>query len=269
MNKLNIFCVTDKRILCLENFKYNLAGVGKNSFPSSYIQSNNKDNIFYKEKNYSELTFHYWFWKNQLNLYDNDEWIGFCQKRRFWIKKKSKGQKINKFNFEKHFITSADDSWKDYEAIICEPISVDNVKTMKLIKRGFRSILRDPSIIFDKKKKTVLLHFDMHHGYGNMEKAISVMPEKYKSEFLNFVKKSTSFSPNIMFVSKPEIINKWFSDLFDWLFKCEEIFGFDGLKGYDTGRLYAYLAERFLPFWFQKNTRYLEWPWLFIDLNEK
>ena len=56
-----------------------------------------------------------------------------------------------------------------------------------------------------------------------------------------------------MFIARPEIIDKWFLTLFTWLERCEDIFGFEGLKGYDTQRLYAYLAERYLSFWFKKN----------------
>ena len=37
-----------------------------------------------------------------------------------------------------------------------------------------------------------------------------------------------------MVISKKRILNKWFSSLFEWLFKCENIYGFDKLKGYDT-----------------------------------
>ena len=37
------------------------------------------------------------------------------------------------------------------------------------------------------------------------------------------------------------------------------------LRGYDTQRLYAYLAERFLSFWFKKHTKYIEKPWIFVD----
>ena len=47
-------------------------------------------------------------------------------------------------------------------------------------------------------------------------------------------------------------MNRWFSVLFPWLFRCENVFGFKKLKGYDTQRLYAYLAERYLSFWFNK-----------------
>ena len=71
-----------------------------------------------------------------------------------------------------------------------------------------------------------------------------------------------------MFISKKKIINKWFNDLFIWLFKCEKIFGFSKLKGYDQERLYAYLAERYLSFWFRKYTNYLEWHWAFYEKKE-
>ena len=71
-----------------------------------------------------------------------------------------------------------------------------------------------------------------------------------------------------MCISKTKILNHWFTDLFEWLFNCEKLFGFENLKGYDTGRLYAYLAERFLPFGL-KNTKYLEWPWIFFENYDK
>jgi hypothetical protein len=68
-----------------------------------------------------------------------------------------------------------------------------------------------------------------------------------------------------MFITKPEILKKWFSKLFNWLEKCEKVFGFENLEGYDTIRLYAYLAERYLSFWYRKYTNYKEHPWVFID----
>ena len=37
-----------------------------------------------------------------------------------------------------------------------------------------------------------------------------------------------------MCIARPEILDKWFSTLFPWLKRCEEEFGFDKLKGYDT-----------------------------------
>ena len=85
--KLEIYCVTNKKLSYLENFDYNLATVGTDSFPDKYIKCNYGDNIFNKEKYYSELAFQYWFWKNKLDINKNN-WLGFCQKKTFLDKKK-------------------------------------------------------------------------------------------------------------------------------------------------------------------------------------
>ena len=87
--KIKIFCVTNKVLNYFEKLPYTFAGVGKKTFPKNYLLSNNLNNIYYKEKYYSELTFHYWFWKNMLKKIHKDTWVGFCQKRRFWLKKRN------------------------------------------------------------------------------------------------------------------------------------------------------------------------------------
>ena len=53
----------------------------------------------------------------------------------------------------------------------------------------------------------------------------------------------------------------------DWLKSCEGIFGFN-LEGYGKMRMYTFLAERYLPFWFKKYTNYLEWPVIYYDINK-
>ena len=72
-----------------------------------------------------------------------------------------------------------------------------------------------------------------------------------------------------MFIAKPKILNQWFETLFPWIFRCENFFGFSELKGYDTKRLYAYLAERYLSLWFNKHVKTLKWPWSFFDASEQ
>ena len=264
MEKLELYCVTNKPLPYLEKFIYHLSAVGNEKFSDQYLRCNNGDNIFEKEKYYSELTFQYWYWKNRLNL-DNNNWVGFCQKRRFWIKKNSLNKQMDKSNFETHALVDVPEEWKDYEAIICNSINVNGVKKIKMIKRGLKSILKKPEIFFNKNKQSVAFHFDMHHGYGNLSKAINLIDIEDKTDFLNFVNKSTSYNPHIMFIAKPQIMHKWFSALFPWLFRCEKIFGFEKLKGYDTQRLYAYLAERYLSYWFNKYTKVLCWPWVTFD----
>ena len=265
MKKLKIFCVTNKKLDYLENLDLNLVGVGKSKFNNKYLSCKKGKNIQHKEKNYSELTFHYWFWKNKLKKMDKNLWIGFCQKRRFWIKTK---RKISNFSdLKKNILKEPQKKWKNYESIICQQIKVDNPKKMKLIKRGWRNILMNPSIIKKRKKQNIKLHFDMHHGFGILDKAIDTMNIVDRENFRKFVNKEIKFNPHIMVISKKKILNKWFKDLFSWLFKCEKIFGFKDLKGYDQQRLYAFLAERYLSFWFLKKTIYLEADWCFFEIK--
>ena len=102
----------------------------------------------------------------------------------------------------------------------------------------------------------------MHHGYGNLDKAINILCDEDREEFRTYVNNNISFNPHIMFIAKADIAKKWFNSLFPWLFKCENIFGFKTLHGYDSQRLYAYLAERYLSFWFKKYSKYVEWPYV-------
>jgi len=264
MKKLIMYCVTNKEIKFINKTNYRAGWVGLGSVPNNYIGCNTQDNIYFKEQYYSELTFHYWFWKNQLNLNSSD-WIGFCQKRRFWITKNSVNKNIDKFNYSNHFLENIPEEYEKYDAIICDPISVRGAKKMKILKRGFKNLIQDPLIFFNKDKHSVKLHFDMHHGYGNISKAANLLPEKDRNEFLKYISTSSSFHPNIMFIAKPEATNRWFNALFPWLIKCEEVFGFKNLHGYDTQRLYAFLAERYLSFWFSKYTHFTTWPWKFYE----
>ena len=189
MPNLKIFCVTDKEVKFLENTDYNIGWVGPNIPPKNYIQSNDKDNIFFKEKYYSELTFHYWYWKNLLNLKSND-WVGFCQKRRYWVKKESSNLNLNETNICENLLDKVDDEWNGFDAVICEPVSLNKVKKIKMLKRGLKSLLLDPEIFFNEKKQSINFHFDMHHGYGNLKKAIDVMNDDDREEFRNYVNTS-------------------------------------------------------------------------------
>ena len=265
---LQIYCVTDKKLDILENTPINLCSVNNKILNTQYLNCNCKDNIFYKEKNYSELTFHYWYWKNMLNE-NNNNWVGFSQKRRHWIKKNSIKKNINEKNFLDHLIFEPDPSWENFESIICEPIDISGVKKIKIIKRGWKNLVKNPSLLINRRKQNIKFHFDTFHGYGNLDKAIDMLDDQNKIKFREFVNSSTTYNPHIMVISKPKILNLWFMSLFKWLAKCEKIFGIGNLKGYDHQRLYAYLAERYLSFWFKQHTKSLEWPWVFYDASNE
>ena len=261
MSNLDLYCITNKKVKFLENTKINLAWVGLEEKPKNYLACDNKNNIFYKEKYYSELTFQYWYWKNMLDI-KNNNWIGFCQKRRFWLKSKLINHEINYQNIQKNLLQEIPTEFDNFNAIICKPITVSEVKTIKIFKRGWRNLIKDPSILFNKDKKNIALHFDMHHGFGYLDIAIQQLQQKDKDEFRDFVNNQSTFNPHIMFIAKAEVTSAWFETLFAWLDRCEKKIGFENLKGYDTTRLYAYLAERYLSFWFKKYTNYKEHYWV-------
>ena len=267
MSRLKIYCVTNKNINFLNKSEYYPAWVGKENPPKNYLRCDNNDNIFSKEKFYSELTFHYWYWKNLLDQEPEDQWIGFCQKRRYWIKSNSENL-INEKNLNENLLTEIENDEDKINALICDPISVSGVRKIKILKRGWRNLIKDPKILFLKSRQNIKLHFDMHHGYGNLNKAIGLLEGNDKKDFSEYVKNNTKFNPNIMFIAKKKIVQKWFNTLFPWLEKCEEIFGFDDLKGYDTTRLYAFLAERYLSFWFKKYSNYKEQKWIFLNIKD-
>ncbi len=262
-SSLFIYCITNSQSDHLEELNYSLVGVGKKQFSKKYIDCKSGDNIQDKEEYYSELTFHYWFWKNKLKEFDKNTWIGFCQKRRFWIK--NANEIINFEELKKNILYQTHNDWDEYNSVICNPIYVGKTKFTKLIKRGWRNIIFDPKSIF---KKSIKLHFDMHHGYGLLRKAANELNNSDRDEFLDYVSNNSSFNPHIMCIAKKEILNQWFNDCFEWLFKCEKLFGFDDLVGYDKKRLYAFLAERYLSFWFNKYAKPIAWHWTFYDIEK-
>ena len=73
------------------------------------------------------------------------------------------------------------------------------------------------------------------------------------------------FGHLIEFSKSKKIINNYYNSLFPWLERCEKIFSFN-LKGYSNIRIYAFLAERYQSYWFEKYTKPLLWPVIFYDI---
>ena len=71
-----------------------------------------------------------------------------------------------------------------------------------------------------------------------------------------------------MFICKSKkIIKNYYETVFPWLERCEKEFGFGNLKGYGETRIYGFLAERFMSYWFKKNTKYKTMPIVFYDIG--
>ena len=105
----------------------------------------------------------------------------------------------------------------------------------------------------------------MHHGFRNLERAINLLNQKDRSDFYEYVKNRDFFNPNIMFIAKPQILNKWFDNLFPWLEECEKIFGFENLKVMTLQDYMSILQKDICLSGLKKYTKYLEFPDSTID----
>ena len=82
---MKIFCIdiNNSNLNKIKRLNYIPVGLGENNFNEEWLQDNSGDHISEKNPYYGEYTFHYWLWKNYLDKIE-DEWIGFCQYRKFW-----------------------------------------------------------------------------------------------------------------------------------------------------------------------------------------
>ena len=262
-----MFCMSHIYRSYMDKINYQPVGLGsENYFPKTWLTDRTGDNISKKNMYYDMYTFHYWLWKNKLSSLEDNKWICFSTYRRFW---KSDKEKILHSELKDKIIQEIPPDWEGYETILTEPIDLKNFKMLKMIKKGKLLILKNPGVLFNKNLRTIKFHFDVMHKGGNLEKAVKLINEKDRNEFNNYLNSETSLhSWNLLCCKSKTLLDNWYKTVFEWLFKCEEIFGFDELSGYETGRIYAYLAERYLPFWFKKYSKIRTWPIYFLDKKE-
>ena len=100
---------------------------------------------------------------------------------------------------------------------------------------------------------------------------IELLDDENREDFRKWVNTAGSFNANNVFICKSHsLYNDYCKSLFNWLERCEEIFGFDPKRSYSRIRVYAFLAERYLSYWFKKNSNYILWPMKFHDItNDK
>ena len=107
------------------------------------------------------------------------------------------------------------------------------------------------------------------HGENYLNDAINQLDEKNRDDFKRYVNTEVSFNPQNMFICKSKKkLRNYYEDLFPWLEKCEKLFGFKNLKSYGQIRIYTFLAERFMSYWFKKNTKSVTVPIIFYDIRK-
>ena len=251
----------------IKKLGYVPVGLGDKVFNKNWLTDKTKKNISKKNKFYGEYTFHYWLWKNK--IIKHNKWVGFCQYRKFWINPNSK---INDKSFTKlsnSVLKKIPSKISKYESIIGSNYYINQFRFSKFVKHNLKTMIINPELFFNKKKRNIKFHFDMWHGKGNLEKAISVLDINEKNDFRRFVNSKLSFNPHNMFICKnKDILNDYYNSVFPWLQRCEKLFGFKNLRGYGLQRLYGFLAERYMSYWFRKYTKFAILKIHFKDLSD-
>ena len=270
MNSLKMYCfsLANSNLDKIKKINYIPVGLGKEKFDKEWLRENTKDNISEKNSWYGENTFYYWLWKNELKKNFDADWIGFCHYRRFWLKD---SKEKNYEDFKKSIVQEAPIEWKNHEVVLRDEVYVNSTKLSKILKYGKRQLIKNPFVFLSKKTMTVKVHYDMYHGYGEMDKAIELLDDENREDVRKWVNTEGSFNANNVFICKSHsLYNDYCKSLVNWLERCEEIFGFDPKRSYSRIRVYAFLAERYLSYWFKKNSNYILWPMKFHDItNDK
>ena len=271
MNNLQMFCITlePSHLKFIKNLSYIPVVLGEKNHTDNCLSDKTGENISKKNKYYGEYTFHYWLWKNYFDNLDEKKWIGFCQYRKFWSLEEIKSEELSLKKLENTVLKDVPDEFDKYDVILGKPFYINQRRTMKFLKKGLKLIISNPNFLFSEKSRNIKFHFDLMHGKDNLIRAIELLDNDNKVDFKNFVNNEHSFNPHNMFICKSKsLLTRYYQDIFKWLNSCEKIFGFENLKGYGMTRIYGFLAERFMSYWFKKYTKYTTLPIIFKDITD-
>ncbi len=255
-------CLREKNYETVKKLGYIPVGLGNEEFSSKWLRDNQGENISKKNPYYGEYSFHYWFWKNKIDEINDGTWIGFCAYRRFWLNSEK-----NIFSQKKeNFLSKIPEEWENHNVILGQHFFVNKMKFSKMVKHGLRSLLNYPPAIFERNR-SIKFHFNSFHGFGKLDKAIDLLEKEDREDFRKFTEQNNSYNMGNMFIcNSKKIIKNYYNSLFPWLKRCENEFGFKS-KSYGETRIYGFLAERYLSYWFNKYTKPLIWPIIFFDIN--
>ena len=270
MNNITNFCLTlsPEHEEIIKKLSYIPVGLGEKNFSKNCFNDKKGLNIAEKNSNYGEYTFHFWLWKNYLDQIKT-EWVGFCQYRKFFTKKEASNKDVGFDLLEKLLVKEINyEKNENFDCILGSKLSVQNYKLSKILKHHFSSFFLEPTLFFKKKKRNLKLHFDLYHGKGNLDLAIDLLDEENKNDFRIFMNEQNAFNPQNMFICKTKILKNYYDVIFPWLESCEKKFESKNLEGYGLKRIYGFLAERFLSYWFTKNYKIKELPIIVKNLSD-
>ena len=264
---MKIFCLS----IFNENYelfkKMNLipVGLGDSIFDVDWLNDKGLYNIANKNKHFGEYTFHYHLWKNNIIDQNCNSWIGFCTYRRFWINQNIK-ENINLANLKNSILKKPDTSWINFDVVLVKPLIFKKIRNIKLIKKNIFEVLKKPTVLY--KNTSLKDQFNIFHGSFFLKKALNLLDRDNRIGFNDYLEGYELNTYNLFICRNSKILFQYYEEIFPWLFECEKIFGLSSLSGYEKIRIYGFLAERYMPYWFKKNFKTIEWPITFFDTQK-
>lgn len=219
---VKVYVVTHKEVSKIDKYidsSYTKIMVGDRGLnpPENYLSDRFNGGISEKNKNFSELTAHYYIWKKS-----DDPIVGMIHYRRI-----------------------LSDSFLPilrYRALSGEKI---------------QKILKNYDVIIPKKFKldtSLREHYAENHfskDYDILETLIKKDYPKYYDEFTKYSNGRYLYSANVL-ITKKEIFDKYSKWLFEILFKLEKMIDISSYDDYQK-RIFGFISERLLYVWFKTN----------------
>ena len=228
--KIIIYCFTLKYFKLLEKLPKHIIpiGLGSEKFPTNWLDEKKGINIAELNKFYGEATGIYWIWKNKMNEFKDNDWIGTCHYRKYWLDDcYEKKQKYSFSSLYSKLLTPENKVFLNTDAIQVQPI-----------------LLKD---------QTVLQQFENVCGKNIILNCANFLEENIKNEFIEYL--NTKKFSITFFIAKKNIFEKYCEILFPWMEQCYNYCKKKDLLNDYNSRLPAFLMERFVSFWIDKKVQ--------------
>ena len=235
MNKVRLYCLSFKHYDLVDKLPYYIKplGLGNQKYPSHWLIDSVGQNISSLNKYYGQYTGIYWIWKNELKDMDDNDWIGTCEYRKYWLNELfKKKQKFTARNLYSNLLKVDNEIFSKCEAVLVQPIFF--------------------------KTESVNEQFYKIHKFNILKNSHEFLDQKDRETFKNFLNKNKLSAPPL-FITKVKIFKKFCEQIFPILEKCYNYFNKNKMCNEANIRLPAFFIERYSSFWFEENckTEYL------------
>ena len=232
---INLYCLSFKYYNLVDKLPAFIKplGLGSENYPSEWLIEKKGQNISHLNKYYGQFTGIFWIWKNQLENFKDDDWIGTCEYRKFWLNNLYlKKQKYSIKSLYSNLLKTNNLIFKKCEAVLVQPIKF--------------------------KIETINQQFNKTHNIDILKDCINLIDSENQKKFITFLKNNKLSTPPL-FITKVKFFKKFCEEIFPLLDRSFKYFNENSLCFGKNLRLPAFFTERYASFWFEENckTEYL------------